>query len=144
MRISDILSRKGSRVVTVPSDATMMFAARILKAENIGAAVVVDKPGRIAGMISERDIVWELAAHGDKITEMPISDFMTRMPATCSPDQTVKKVAEIMTLRRIRHLPVVEGGVLKGIVSIGDVLKNRLEETELEAGVMRDAYLASM
>jgi CBS domain-containing protein len=113
-----------------------------MRLERIGA-VVVSKDGRIVdGILSERDIVYGLTAHGAAVVDLPVSDLMSKAVHTCRPDSEMRDVMHQMTLHRIRHLPVTDNGVLCGIVSIGDVVKNRLEDMELEAGVMHDYIVA--
>jgi CBS domain-containing protein len=103
----------------------------------------VTEDGRsVLGIISERDVVSGLADRGPRILEEPVADLMTREVVSCTPGDTVKQVMAEMTRRRIRHLPVVTDGVLCGIISIGDVVKNRLEEMETETNVLREAYIA--
>ena len=105
--------------------------------------MVVSADGRtVSGIVSERDVVRGLAERGTRILEVPVSELMTRDVISCTPRDTVKQVMAEMTRRRIRHLPVVEDGVLRGIVSIGDVVKNRLEEMETETNVLREVYIA--
>jgi CBS domain-containing protein len=143
MKVSAILDSKGRSVATVRSDAVLSHVVRRLKLEGIGAFVVSDDGQHVDGMISERDIVRALAGHGAELLELRVRDLMTRSVITCTPEDTIKHVMTVMTQHRIRHLPVVVGGRLAGICSIGDVVKNRLEEVELEANVLRDAYIAS-
>jgi CBS domain-containing protein len=111
--------------------------------ERIGALIVTG-PGdeRIVGIISERDIVRGMAEHGVAVLNMRVSGLMTYAVKTCAPHDSLKHVMVVMTLGRIRHLPVVDGSRLCGMVSIGDVVKNRLQEMELEVNVLRDACLA--
>lgn len=123
-------------------EATVADLVRGLHEERIGA-MVVSRDGRaIEGIVSERDVVRALAERGAAVLGDRVADIMTSSVATCAPGDPVKHVMSEMTRRRIRHLPVVDGGVLAGLVSIGDVVKNRLEEMETEANVLREAYLA--
>ena len=143
MKVETILKAKGGHVVTVQPNATVGTAIRRLKLERIGALVVSQNGVELQGMISERDIVLGLAEHGGGLLDLQVADLMTREVRTCTPQDSIKHVMGEMTRSRVRHLPVLEHGKLVGIVSIGDVVKNRLEEVELEASVLRDAYIAA-
>jgi CBS domain-containing protein len=145
MRVREILDAKGRGVVTVRPEASVSTVVHRLVLERIGALVVSEDGCHIAGVITESDIVRALAADGAAAVASGrrVAELMTRNVATCTPEDTVKRVMAEMTRRRVRHLPVVEGGGLAGIVSIGDVVKSRLEEVELEADVLRDAYIAA-
>lgn len=138
MKVEAMLAAKGTQVATVRSDATVATVVRRLKLEGIGALVVSDDGKRIQGIISERDIVRGLADHGAALLQMPVSDLMTSSVKTCRQDANVTDVMMEMTRSRVRHLPVVENHELCGLVSIGDVVKNRLEELETETHVLRD------
>ena len=142
MRVSDILKNKGSAVKTVEATATMRGFAQALKAESVGAMVVTSAAGGVAGIITERDLARGLAQYGADMAVLPVSALMTATVITCAPNDTVAAVAKVMTQRRIRHLPVVVDGRLSGLISIGDVLKSRLDEMQLEANVLRDYALA--
>ncbi len=142
MKVSAILQAKGSAVKTVDSATTVRELSSRLKSDGVGAMVVVDGAGRLAGIISERDVARGIADHGAKVPGMLVTDLMTKAVITCSPDDTVSNISRIMSQRRIRHLPVLKDGSLAGIVSIGDVLKHRLDEVQLEASVLRDYALA--
>lgn len=143
MNVAAILKAKGSRVVTTRSALSIQTVMRRMTVERIGALIVTG-PGdeRIVGVISERDIVRGLAEYGAAVMTMRVSDLMTHAVEICAPQDSVKHVMAVMTRGRIRHLPVVDGRGLCGIVSIGDVVKYRLEEMALEVGVLRDAYMA--
>jgi len=142
MSIKSILERKGGRTVTVPPETRVGVAAHRMRAEGIGA-LVISKDGRaIEGILSERDIVNGLTQSGGAVIDLPVSELMSKAVRTCRPDSEIREVMHVMTLHRIRHLPVMENGILCGIVSIGDVVKYRLAEIELEAGVMHD-YIAA-
>jgi len=143
MKVRDILKVKGDTVATVRPDISAIMAIKRMKADRIGTVVVCDADGGLRGIFSERDIVYALAAQGARALDLPVGDLMTRSVVTCSPDESIAVVMRAMTERRIRHLPVLAEGKLVGIVSIGDVVKNRLEEAELESRVLRDAYIAS-
>ncbi len=141
MDVASILKAKGKNVVTAPPDAKITEVVRKLNEKRIGALVVSEDNIQILGIISERDIVAGLAEHGSDLLDMKVSQLMTGKVLTCAPiDQTNKLMAE-MTERQIRHLPVVENGALCGIVSIRDVVKNRLDEIESKANALRD-YIA--
>ena len=145
MKVREILDAKGQGVVTIRSDATLSTAVHRLALERIGALVVSDDGLRVAGILSERDIVAGLARDGADLLAAGrrVAELMTRNVVTCGPDDTVKHLMAEMTRRRVRHLPVVVGDRLVGIVSIGDVVKSRLGEVELEADVLREAYIAT-
>lgn len=134
MRVSEIVRRKGTDVVTVAPDATVSDLVALLDEHHIGAVVVLDDDHRLIGIVGERDIVRGLAQQGAAVLARPVSDLMTTQVETCSPGDDVPVLAERMTSLRIRHLPVTvedEPGVL-AIVSIGDIVKSRLEELEHE------------
>lgn len=143
MRVADILKTKGSSVKTIDSNATIRSFAHSLNAERVGAMVVQSSDGALSGIISERDLARGFAEFGPDLARMKVSDLMTRSVVTCAPDDGVAAIANVMTQRRIRHLPVISDGKLIGLVSIGDVLKHRLDEVQLEANVLRDVAIAS-
>ena len=145
MQVRDIMAAKGRRVITIRPDATIATAVHRLALERVGALVVSEDDLTIAGILSERDIVRALAEEGADImgTGRRVAELMTRHVTTCAPEDKVKAVMAEMTRRRFRHVPVMENGRLAGLVSIGDVVKSRLEEMELETGVLRDAYIAA-
>ena len=145
MKVREILEHKGRRVVTIRPDATISTAVHRLALERIGALVVSEDGGSIAGILSERDIVRALVEDGGAIMGLDrrVADLMTTGVRTCGPDDNVKSVMGDMTRHRFRHMPVVEDGRLAGLVSIGDVVKSRLEEMELETVVLREAYIAA-
>jgi CBS domain-containing protein len=142
MSVAGILRTKGASVITIRSYATIRELVRGLRDEGIGAMVVCNDGRTILGIITERDVVRALADRGATILDTSVSDLMTRQVTTCTPQDSVKHVMGLMTTHRIRHVPVVDGGRLAGMVSIGDVVKNRLEEMETEANVLREAYIA--
>lgn len=142
MHVASILKVKGQAVETVRVDATLMTAAKRMSSKRIGAVVVTDKSGRIAGIVSERDIVHTLAKEGVVSLDWPVSEIMTREVLTCTNDDTIDELMSRMTARRCRHLPVVSDGALAGIISIGDVVKHHIAEVEMEAMAMRD-YIAT-
>ena len=137
MNVETILRNKGNWVATIRSDATVAEAVDTLNRERIGALVVSESGEGVDGILSERDIVMALANHGGDLLARPISDIMTRSVVTCEPSDTVAELMAEMTSRRIRHFPVMSDGRLCGIVSIGDLVKNRLDEVEFEASSLR-------
>ena len=138
MRVSDILKTKGSAVKTIEANATMRALAHSLRTEAIGAMLVLDSSGGLQGIIAERDLARGIDEFGTDLPSMRVSQLMTRSVVTCAPDDSVAAVANVMTQRRIRHVPVVVNGAVVGLISIGDVLKHRLDEVQLEASVLRD------
>jgi CBS domain-containing protein len=131
MRIADVLRGKGGAVVTIKPDATVAELLAGLADHNIGAMVVTGSDG-VKGIVSERDVVRQLHAHGASLLSQPIEKIMTSMVSTCSKDDTVDSLTLLMTENRVRHVPVLEDGTLIGIVSIGDVVKTRMQELESE------------
>jgi len=142
MRVADILKGKGNSVMTVKPGETVGSLAQRLRLAGVGAMVVSNDGNSIEGIISERDIAYALPAHTHDLHDLRVSDLMTANVITCSPADAIAEVSKIMTHRRIRHLPVKDGGRLAGMISIGDVLKHRLSEIELEANVLRDIAIA--
>jgi CBS domain-containing protein len=142
MSIQSILNHKGNKVVTIAPDTKVGTAAHRLRLERIGAIVVTGEGLRIEGILSERDIVKGLTEHGGAVIDLPVAALMSRNVLTCKPDASISEVMRLMTLHRIRHVPVADNGMLRGIVSIGDVVKSRLEDMELEANVLRDYAVA--
>ena len=138
MKVETMLAAKGDKVVTARPDATVATIIRILKLEGIGALVVSEDGEKILGIISERDVVRALVDHGGEVLKVRVVELMTHSVKTCAPDANIKDVMVEMTRSRVRHLPVVRDGKLCGIISIGDVVKNRLEELETETSVLRD------
>ncbi len=138
MDVAAILKSKGKNVVTARPDAKIAEITRILKDERIGAVVVSEDNIEVQGIISERDIVRGLADHGLDLLDMRVDKLMTREVFTCAPTDRTSQLMAKITERRIRHLPVIDSGVLCGIVSIGDVVKVRLDEIESEANALRD------
>ena len=138
MHVADILKAKGSKVITARGDLSIGHLAQRLRMERVGALVVSETGTTVDGIISERDVTHGLAEHGAEVLRRTAADLMTQVVVTCSPSDTIAQVAKVMTDRRIRHMPVTEGKTLVGIISIGDVVKHRLDELELESNVMRD------
>ena len=141
MRVNDILQKKGRHVETIRPDAKALMAVHRLRMQNVGALVVSRDGERVEGVLSERDVVRGLARHGADLLDMSVVAVMTRAVPVCAPDDLLTTVMAQMTRTRNRHVPVVDNGRLCGIVSVGDVVKHRLEEMELETSVLRDAYL---
>ncbi|HEV7907197.1 MAG TPA: CBS domain-containing protein [Pseudonocardiaceae bacterium] len=139
MRIADVLRTKGSKVATVEPGATVTELLAGLAEHNVGAMVVVGADG-IAGIVSERDVVRRLNERGAALLDAPVADIMTTGVFTCTPQDTVDSLTVVMTERRFRHVPVVADGELVGIVSIGDVVKSRINQLELEEGQL-EAYI---
>ncbi|MBV9858505.1 MAG: CBS domain-containing protein [Alphaproteobacteria bacterium] len=137
MNVETILRNKGSSVATIAPEDTLEAAIGLLRQLGIGAVVVSSDGETVVGILSERDIVHALAAHGGELLKLTVSAAMTRTVVTCEPEDTVASLMAEMTNRRIRHLPVLRGGRLCGIVSIGDIVKNRLDEIESEASSLR-------
>ena len=141
MTIARVLQGKGSAVETIAGDATMFDVVRRLGEKKIGALPVVDGDA-IAGMISERDVIYCLRDHGPEVLEWPVNRVMSSPAITADSETEVLAALALMTQRRIRHLPVVDGGQIRGIVSIGDLVKHRMDRIEAEAEAMRD-YIQS-
>lgn len=142
MFVSDILAHKGNRVVAVTPEETLASAIAVLSARRIGAVVVLGADKALLGILSERDILHAVARHAAEALTLRVAEVMTTPVTTCDPDHTVEHVMEVMTNSRFRHLPVVRRGQLLGIVSIGDVVKWRLDEARQEAEVLRQ-YIAT-
>ncbi len=138
MIVKTILAAKGGTVVTIEPTATLAEATQLLSRHRIGAVVVTGAGQRIVGIVSERDIVRALAEHGAGALQRPLTDVMTRKVVTCGHAETISGIMERMTGGKFRHLPVVEDDRLVGIISIGDVVKVRLEEMEQEQNALRD------
>jgi CBS domain-containing protein len=142
MKVASILRAKGLHVETVAPDALLRNVAWNLRSRAIGALVVVDDAGSILGLLSERDIVEALAEHGTDVLTLRAAQVMRRSIRTCTPEDSITSVMAQMTRYRIRHVVVVEQDRLHGIVSIGDVVKHRLDELELETNVLRETLIA--
>jgi CBS domain-containing protein len=138
MTVKDILSQKGTEVLTIEPTATLAAAVTMLAQRRIGALVVTGPGHRVVGIISERDIVRVLEAQGTAVLDAPVAEVMTRKVVTCSQGETIAEIMERMTAGKFRHVPVVEQGRLAGIISIGDVVKARLEELVREQDALRD------
>ena len=131
MRIADVLRNKGADVATIAPETTVMDLIAGLAELNIGAMVVIGPDG-LAGIVSERDVVRKLHERGAELLAQPVSEIMTTLVATCVPSDSLDSLSVLMTKNRVRHIPVLENGQLAGIVSIGDVVKRRMEDLEAE------------
>jgi CBS domain-containing protein len=141
VRIADLLRHKGSEVVTAVPELSVSGLLEDLSRHNIGAMVVVDETGALVGIVSERDVVRRLNERGSELLHAPVAEIMTTQVVTCEPGEAVDNLAAIMTERRIRHMPVVEHGRLVGLVSIGDVVRSRIEQLESQSEQL-ESYIA--
>ena len=141
MTIAAILKHKGNEVARVPPTATIAELVQRLAAKRIGAVLVFDMADQLLGIVSERDIVASLARHGAETLTMTAAQLMTRDLHVAAPQMTVSEAMELMTQRRVRHLPVLDGTRLVGVVSIGDVVKARIDQQEHEVDSLK-AYVA--
>ncbi len=142
MLINQILNSKGPQVFKVAPDDTLSAVAALLHTRRVGAFIVADKAGKVVGIISERDIIRAIATEGPDALSLTVAKVMTKDVVSAAPGETVDTMLEVMTDRRIRHLPVMEGARLIGIVSIGDLVKARIMAAEHEAHSLR-AYIAA-
>jgi CBS domain-containing protein len=142
MQIEQILRHKGTKIISVSPTSLLSDAAEVLEKHRIGAVLVCDQAGAVIGILSERDIVRGLAQFGCDCLSGPVESLMTADVLTCEPSDTIDQVMALMTEKRIRHLPVMSNGKLTGVISIGDVVKTRIEEVEYEADAMRQ-YIAT-
>lgn len=142
MKAETILRSKGSGVVTISMTDRIADAIELLNKHNIGALVVSGPDGQVTGILSERDIIRRLTGDSTALMFRTVAECMTRDPYTCSPDTGIEELMQMMTNKRIRHMPVIDGKKLVGVVSIGDVVKRKIEVTEEEAAALRD-YIAS-
>jgi len=138
MYVIDLLNKKGSNVVSVHENDRVASTAKTLIEKKIGAVIVRDESDHIVGILSERDLVYGLKDHGANLNEVAIRELMTTDLVKCRPDDGIHKVMSMMTNRRVRHLPVFDDDKLVGIISIGDMVKNRIDEVETEAQQLRD------
>jgi CBS domain-containing protein len=143
MTVSTILAGKGREVASIEPNATLGAAIALLAEKRIGALLILGAGHRIAGILSERDIVRAIAERGAGALDEPVSRTMTRRVSTCTESETIASIMERMTVGKFRHLPVVDQGELVGIVSIGDVVKHRLEQMERDSASMRDYILTA-
>ena len=142
MNVKTVLAAKqrnlGGVIIYIEPTADLAAAAKLLSAHRIGAVLIRGAGGRLAGILSERDIVRALSEHGAAALALPVGQVMTRDVATCSEDDAVASIMERMTVGKFRHMPVISKGELIGLISIGDVVKHRVEEIESESEAMRD------
>ena len=146
MRVSELLREKPERVVSLPPTARPNEAAALMRREKVGAVLISDDGGRILGILSERDLALAVATHGPSLFDQQVAELMSVNVPTARRGDAVRDVMRVMTERRARHVPVVDGGVVLGVISIGDVLKSRLAETVQENAVLHDlarAHLAA-
>jgi CBS domain-containing protein len=141
MKVLNILQSKGGDVFAVLASVTMKEAVDVLGEKNIGAVIVKDESGKVTGILSERDVVRRIRTDGPAVLSKAVADCMTPSPITCTPDATLDEVLAKMTERRIRHLPVVAEGRLIGVISIGDVVKRKIDNAERETAALRE-YIA--
>lgn len=142
MKVEHILQSKGADVYAVTGETSVKDAIDLLGDKNIGAVVVKDANGAVSGIFSERDVVRRLRSEGASVLARPVAECMTKNPFTCTRDTTLDELMAVMTKRRIRHMPVVNQGKLVGIVSIGDVVKRKIDDIEREAAALKE-YIAS-
>lgn len=141
MKIAEILGHKGRGVVDIAPTDSLEAASQLMTVKGIGALVVRHADGKLAGLLTERDIINSIAHRGPAGLGSRVADAMTREVITCHPDDMVADLMTLITLRRVRHIPVMEAGQIIGIVSIGDILKSRLAERALEVAVLHDLSL---
>ena len=137
MTVRSILNAKGHQIMSVASDAKLVAAVKLLGEKKIGAVLVMDQ-SRLEGILSERDIVRVLGERGASVLDEPVSQVMTRKVVTCKETDTVAELMEMMTTGKFRHLPVVDNGKVVGLISIGDIVKRRVQEYEAEQEALRD------
>ncbi len=142
MNVAAILKLKGREVITTTPDTSLLEIARLLGTQKIGCIVVTEADGKVVGIVSERDIVREIARAGAEVLDEPVDAFMTKAVISCRESDTMDRLMGEMTAHRFRHMPVVDRGRLVGLVSIGDVVRMRIAEAELEAAAMRE-YIAT-
>jgi CBS domain-containing protein len=142
MNVEHILQAKGRDVLTIEPGRSLAEAARVLTERKIGAVVITGPDQNVLGILSERDIVRAVARGGAEALASPVSQHMTGKVVTCTRQSTINELMEVMTERKFRHMPIVENGRLCGIISIGDVVKNRVAEIEAESQALRE-YIAT-
>jgi CBS domain-containing protein len=140
--VSSVLKHKGHEVVTVAPQQTVTWVVEVLARNRIGAVPVINDEGLLVGIISERDVIRGMSKYAEGVLTLPADQLMTHDVKTCTSEDQLVDIMEVMTLQRIRHLPVIQNGALHGIVSIGDVVKQRLEEVQSEAEELR-SYIRS-
>jgi CBS domain-containing protein len=142
MSVEAVLKRKGPSVVSTVPTTTIKAAAELMREKNIAALMVMEGDTTL-GIVTERDIVRAFARDGGAIATKPVQSIMTSKLITGTPEDSVKHVMKVMTEKRIRHFPVYRDGKLAGLVSIGDVVRHRVQDLELEKAVLRDAYISA-
>jgi CBS domain-containing protein len=140
--VRDLLDTKGRDVLQVTPETTIVRVAQFMREERVGAFVVSRDGQHVDGLITERDLVLGMARHGGEVVHLRAAELMRHSVDTCAPSDSIRSAMATMTRTRVRHLPVVEGGRLCGMVSIGDVIKSFVDDADLETRVLRDAYLA--
>lgn len=140
MNVAAILAQKGRDVITIPPEASLVAASHVLAEHRIGAVVVAAGDGKIVGVFSERDLARAIARDGAGVLEQPVSSVMSRSLVTASSATHINTVMELMTEKRVRHIIIVDEGALGGFISIGDVVKRKIESAEAEAGALK-AYI---
>lgn len=138
MNVKTILAAKGGDVISIEPTADLAAAATLLSKHRIGAVVICGAGGRLSGILSERDIVRAVAEHGASALTVPVGQVMTRNVITCGENDSISELMERMTAGKFRHMPVVKGERLIGLISIGDIVKSRVQEIESDAAAMRD------
>ena len=138
MNVKTILAAKGGDIIGIEPTANLAAAAKLLSKHRIGAVVIRGAGGRLAGILSERDIVRAMAEHGAAALDIPVGQAMTRNVMTCGESDSIAELMERMTSGKFRHLPVLDAEQLVGVISIGDVVKMRVQEIETDAAAMRD------
>lgn len=141
MKVKDILATKGSRVVTIELSTKVFDAMKIFSANRVGSLLVVDKDDNILGIVAARDVLMAVVNHYDNIKEISVEEIMTTDLIVCSEDDDIEYVQAIMTENRVRHIPVLEGKELKGLISIGDLVKSQMKEVHVENKYLKD-YIA--
>jgi CBS domain-containing protein len=142
MNVAAILKLKGRDVITSPPETPLLEIAKLLSTHKIGCIVIAEADGKVSGIVSERDIVREIARAGVSVLDKPVEACMTKSVVSCRESDTMDRLMGEMTAHRFRHLPVMDRGRLVGLVSIGDVVRMRIAEAELEAAAMRE-YIAT-
>jgi CBS domain-containing protein len=142
MSVAAMLEGKPLNIVSASPDDTVKSAVALLAKHRIGAIIICDKSGDITGILSERDIVRDIAREGAGMLNGPISNYMTKKVLSCTSEDSINHVMEIMTANRFRHMPVSDNGKLVGIISIGDVVKRKIEQAEQEAAALKE-YIAT-
>jgi len=142
MTVAHIIKEKGNRIVSVEQGDSIMSACKTLAQQKVGCVLVMDESGALAGVLSERDVARNLPHYGPALVDMPVLTIMTANVITCDYHDSIARVMELMTSKRIRHLPVMDDGNLCGMVSIGDVVKQKIAQAEAEAESLKE-YIAT-